>query len=497
MSDLFVKKSIERVLQQAGPDNGLKRSLTAFSLIMLGIGAIIGAGLFIRTSAAAADNAGPSVTISFILAGIGCTFAGLCYAEFASRIPIAGSAYTYSYVTMGELVAWIIGWDLVLEYALGAATVAIGWSQYLNKLLGYITINDQALYIPYEWCHSPFQSALDASGVLHHGIVNIPACVSVLLISAFLIRGISGSALFNSLIVLVKVAIVLLFILFGWQFINPANHTPYIPAPTVYVDSQGIVHDFGGLPGIIGAAGTVFFAFIGFDAVSTAAQETINPKRNMPIGILGSLTICTVLYILFSYVLTGVASTEDFRTVGQEASITYAIQTHMTGYSWLAQLVTVAILIGLSSVLLVLLMAQSRIFYSMSRDGLLPSVFSDIHPKFKTPYKSNILFALIVGVLAAVVPGAVVGNMTSIGTLFAFILVCAGLILLRYNDPATQTSFRTPFVPLTPILGIITCGIMVYGLGYLNWLRLLVWMAIGLTIYFSYSKRHSQINSAK
>lgn len=494
MSRLFAKKPLETVTRQSGSENELKRSLTAFSLIMLGIGAIIGAGLFIRTAAAAADNAGPSVTISFVLAGVGCAFAGLCYAEFASRIPIAGSAYTYSYVTMGEIVAWVIGWDLVLEYALGAATVAIGWSQYLNKLLGYITINGQAPYIPYEWCHSPFQSAVDALGVMHYGILNIPALCSILLVSALLIRGISGSALFNNLIVLVKITIVILFILFGWQFINPINHTPYIPPPVIYIDTQGITHAFGGVSGIIGAAGTVFFAFIGFDAVSTAAQETINPKKNMPIGILGALIVCTILYILFSYVLTGVASTEDFRTAGQEASITYAIQTYMTGYTWLAQLVTVAILIGLSSVLLVLLMAQSRIFYSMSRDGLLPKIFSEIHPKYQTPYKSNVLFAVVVGLISALVPASIVGNMTSIGTLFAFILVCAGLILLRRAHPEVQSSFRTPFVPLTPILGIITCGTMIYGLGYLNWLRLLVWMMIGLIIYFSYSKSHSHIN---
>lgn len=493
ISDLFAKKSVKQILEQAGPDNQLNRSLTAFSLILLGIGAIIGAGLFIRTAAAAADNAGPSVTIGFALAGLGCTFAGLCYAEFASRIPIAGSAYTYAYVTMGEIVAWIIGWDLILEYALGAATVAIGWSQYFNKLLGYIVIDGQPLYIPYEWCHSPFQSAIDASGLKQMGILNIPAFFSVILISILLVRGISGSALFNSLIVMLKILIVVLFILFGWQFINPVNHSPYIPPPEVYVDSQGILHDFGGIPGIIGAAGTVFFAFIGFDAVSTAAQETINPKKNMPIGILGSLAICTVLYILFSFVLTGLASTQDFRTVGQEASITYAIQTYMIGYSWLAKLVTVAILIGLSSVLLVLLMAQSRIFFSMSRDGLLPKTFSIIHPKFKTPYKSNILFAVIVGLISALVPGAVVGNMTSIGTLFAFVLVCAGLIVLRYTTTQIESSFRTPFVPITPILGIITCGVMIYGLGLLNWIRLFIWMAIGLVIYFSYSKSHTQI----
>ena len=486
---------MKQILEQAGPDNQLKRSLTAYSLIMLGIGAIIGAGLFIRTAAAAADNAGPSVTISFVLAGIGCTFAGLCYAEFASRIPIAGSAYTYAYVTMGEIIAWIIGWDLILEYALGAATVAIGWSQYFNKLLGYIVINGQPLYIPYEWCHSPFQSAINYEGIKQTGILNVPAFFSVILISILLVRGISGSALFNSFIVIVKVLIVVLFILFGWQFINPINHTPYIPPPEVYVDSQGILHNFGGIPGIVGAAGTVFFAFIGFDAVSTAAQETINPKKNMPIGILGSLAICTVLYILFSFVLTGLASTEDFRTVGQEASITYAIQTYMTGYTWLAQLVTAAILIGLSSVLLVLLMAQSRIFFSMSRDGLLPHIFSVVHPKFKTPYKSNILFAIVVGIIAALVPGSIVGNMTSIGTLFAFVLVCTGLIILRYTTPLIETSFRTPFVPLTPVLGIITCGAMIYGLGFLNWIRLLIWMVIGLVIYFSYSKSHSEIKN--
>lgn len=495
MSNLFAKKSVERVLEQAGPDNALKRSLTAFSLIMLGIGAIIGAGLFIRTAAAAADNAGPSVTISLVLAGIGCAFAGLCYAEFASRIPIAGSAYTYSYVTMGELVAWIIGWDLILEYALGAATVAIGWSEYFNRFLGYINVGGKPLYIPYEWCHSPFQSAVDASGGMQTGILNIPAFISVLLVSALLVRGISGSALFNSLIVMLKIAIVIMFIVFGWQFINPANHDPYIPLPEIYTDSQGLTHNYGGMLGIVGAAGTVFFAFIGFDAVSTAAQETINPKRNMPIGILGSLTICTTLYILFSYVLTGLASTEDFRTVGQEASIIYAIQSHMTGYAWLAQWVSGAILIGLSSVLLVLLMAQSRIFYSMSRDGLLPSLFSAVHPRFKTPYKANLLFAVIVGLIAAFIPGAVVGDMTSIGTLFAFVLVCAGLIVLRRTAPEMESSFRTPFVPLTPLLGIVTCSVMIYGLGFLNWIRLLIWMAIGLVIYFSYSRHHSHVFS--
>ncbi|CDR35161.1 amino acid permease [Criblamydia sequanensis] len=497
MTQLFIKKPLKVILNQAEEgERGLKRTLTPFSLIMMGIGAIIGAGLFIKTASAAADNAGPSVTIGFILAGLGCAFAGLCYAEFASKIPIAGSAYTYSYAILGELVAWIIGWDLILEYALGAATVAIAWSQYFNKLLGFITINGIPLAIPDQLCHSPFESFMNASQVMEHGIMNIPALLSVILISLLLIRGISGSAFVNNVIVFLKVAIVILFIILGWPFMDPSNHTPFIPPPSVYVDPSGITHDFGGLPGILGAAGVVFFAFIGFDAVSTAAQETINPKRAMPIGILGSLIVCTVLYILFSYVLTGIASTEDFRYAGKEASVTYVIETYMTGYGWLAKLVTLAILIGLSSVLLVLLMAQSRVFYSMSRDGLLPKMFSDIHTRFRTPYKSNILFVCVVGFLAAFVPGPVVGNMTSIGTLFAFTLVCAGIIMLRRsNFSENSDQFKTPFVPFVPIMGILICGIMIISLGTLNWIRLIVWMGIGLVIYFSYGRFHSHMQT--
>lgn len=501
MRNIFAKKTLTTILNQA-EHTRLDRSLTGFSLVMLGIGAIIGAGLFIRTAAAAADNAGPSVTLSYLLAGIGCTFAGLCYAEFASRIPIAGSAYTYSYAIMGELVAWIIGWDLLLEYGLGAATVSIAWSEYLNKMLAYIHIDGTPLAIPYEWIHSPMETDYDSTGTLHRGILNIPAFLVTGLMSLLLLRGISGSALFNNFIVVVKLAIVLLFVGIGWQFINPENQTPYISPPSLYIDQEGISHHFGGITGIIGGAGIVFFAFIGFDAVSTAAQETINPKRNMPVGILGSLAVCTVLYVLFSYVLTGVASTEDFRTAGEEASVTYAIQTYMTGYEWLAKFVTLAILLGLSSVMLVLLMAQSRICYSMSRDKLLPAMFSDIHPRFNTPYKSNLLLALFVGLLSAFLPADLIGSMTSIGTLFAFILVCAGIIIMRKNqrlNPDEQSisqepGFRTPWVPLVPFLGIITCGIMIYGLGYLNWMRLVVWMAIGLLIYFCYSRRLAPVN---
>jgi basic amino acid/polyamine antiporter, APA family len=486
---LFVKKPLSVLLGEAeDSEKGLRRTLTAGSLVALGIGAIIGAGLFVRTAAAAANNAGPAVTIGFIIAGVGCALAGLCYAEFASMIPIAGSAYTYSYATMGEFVAWIIGWDLILEYALGAATVSIAWSEYLNKLLTTFFHTS----IPYQWSHSPFEH--DTAGMT--GIMNIPALFIILLLTMLLIKGTRESAFVNGLIVITKVAIVILFIGFGWSFINPANHTPFIPPAQTYVDTQGVPHNFGGILGILGAAGVVFFAFIGFDAVSTAAQEAKNPKKDMPMGILGSLAICTVLYILFAYVLTGVGSTEDFRHAGKEASVAYAIQTYMTGFGWLAKLVTVAILAGFSSVILVMLMGQSRVFYSMSNDGLLPKIFSDIHPKFRTPYKSNMLLFLFVGVFSAFVPGDIVGDMTSIGTLFAFILVCAGVIIMRKTDPDVKRGFRTPLVPFVPILGMLVCGAMVFGLGWPNWSRLLVWLLIGFVIYFTYSAKKSKLRNS-
>jgi basic amino acid/polyamine antiporter, APA family len=360
---IFSRKHLSHLLASTDDaERSLNRTLGAGNLIALGIGAIIGAGLFVRTAAAAAYDAGPAVTISFVIAGIGCAFAGLCYAEFSSMIPIAGSAYTYSYATMGELVAWIIGWDLILEYAVGAATVGIAWSEYLNKLLEVFKINGKPLHVPYEWCHSPFEKMTDAAGV-HSGIMNIPAFFIILVLSLLLIRGMKESAVVNAIIVISKVAIVVAFIVLGWGFINPANHEPFIPPASTYTEpTTGITHNFGGIWGILGAAGTVFFAFIGFDAVSTAAQEARNPKKDMPIGILGSLAVCTVLYILFAYVLTGVASVNDFRTSGKEASVVFAINKYMTGYQWLGNLVTVAILFGFSSVILVMLMGQSRVF---------------------------------------------------------------------------------------------------------------------------------------
>src|SRR3989449_2727744 len=488
MAKLFATKPFSVLMADAQEpgEKSLKRTLGPWALIALGIGAIIGAGLFVRTAAAIAERAGPSVTLAFLVAGLGCAFAGLCYAEFASMIPIAGSAYTYSYATMGELVAWIIGWDLCLEYAVGAATVSIAWSEYFNKVLEYVGMN-----VPYQWCHSPFETS--TAGVT--GIVNIPAVVILLILSALLIRGMQESAFVNSLIVITKVSIVLMVIAIGWGFINPANHTPYIPSPTTYTTSEGVTHPYGGIMGILGAAGVVFFAFIGFDAVSTAAQEAKNPKRDMPIGILGSLVICTVLYVLFSHVLSGVATVEDFRTAGKEASVSFAIAKYMTGYAWMAKFVTVAILAGFSSVILVMLLGQSRVFYSMSADGLVPKVFSDVHPKFRTPWKSNMLFFVFTGLLAAFVPADVTGEMTSIGTLFAFILVCLGVWIMRVRSPELERGFRVPAAPLVAILRIITCGAMIYGLRWTNWMRLIVWLAIGLVFYFSYGKSHSRINA--
>jgi APA family basic amino acid/polyamine antiporter len=489
---LFTKKPMHALLSEASDsEKGMKRTLSAGSLVALGIGAIIGAGLFVRTAAAAAQNAGPSVTLGFIVAAIGCALAGLCYAELSSSIPISGSAYTYTYATMGELLAWIIGWDLILEYAVGAATVGIAWSEYLNNLLVQVF---HVKAIAYEWCHSPFEHSIpDAMGVVHTGIINLPALGIVTLLSLLLIKGTQESAFVNGLIVITKVSIVILIIILGWGFVKSSNHTPYIPEPSIYTDHQGIEHHFGGILGILGAAGVVFFAFIGFDAVSTAAQETKNPKTAMPIGILGSLAVCTVLYILFAHVLTGIAPVEFFRTDGREASVVAAINTYMPGYQWLGKLVTVAILAGFSSVILVMLLGQSRVFYSMSKDGLLPPAISALHPKFKTPYKANLIILILVGAFAAFIPGDVVGDMTSIGTLFAFILVCAAVIILRKTNPELHREFKTPLVPLVPILGIIVCAAMIFGLGWTNWLRLFAWLAIGLVIYFVYSKKKSHL----
>ena len=489
MANLFARKSIDRLMEESREvgEHTLKRSLGPMNLIALGIGAIIGAGLFVRTAAAIADRSGPSVVLAFIVAGIGCALAGLCYAEFASMIPVAGSAYTYSYATMGELVAWIIGWDLILEYAVAAATVAIAWSEYANRVLEWF-----GWRIPYQWSPSFFEHEA-ATGM--RGMMNLPAVLILFLLTLLLIRGTKESAVVNGFIVILKVTIVLLVIGLGWGFINPANHTPFIPAATSYTTPEGITHAYGGILGILGGAGVVFFAYIGFDAVSTAAQEARNPKRDMPIGILGSLALCTILYVLFAYVLSGIATVADFRTTGREASVAFAISKYMHGYEWLSKAVTLAILAGFSSVILVMLLGQSRVFFSMSRDGLVPKTFSDVHPKYRTPYKSNWLFFVFTGLFAAFVPADVSGEMTSIGTLFAFILVCAGVWILRVRRPDLERGFTVPAVQVVSTLGIIVCGAMIYGLGWTNWMRLFVWLAIGLVLYFAYGKHHSRLNA--
>jgi basic amino acid/polyamine antiporter, APA family len=477
---LFRTKPLAALLAQVNETSGLKRTLRWPGLIALGIGAIIGAGLFARTPAAAAQNAGPGVTISFIIAATGCAFAGLCYAEFAAMIPIAGSAYTYAYVTMGELVAWIIGWALILEYGLGAATLSIYWTEYFNNLFPNL--------IPWVWRHSPLQ--IDpASGA--HGIVNAPALVILLIMTLLLIKGISESASVNAVIVGVKVTIVIIIIAIGWHFISPANHTPFVLAQ----DSSHMSYFKHGWGGVLGGAGVVFFAFIGFDAVSTAAQETIDPGKNMPIGILGSLAICTCLYILFSWVLTGIAPALDFidPSKGKEASVSYAIKTYMPGYGWLSVLVSIAILAGFSSVMLVMLLGQSRVFYSMSKDGLLPKLFAEVHPKFRTPYKCNWVLYVFVGLIGAFLPGDITGNMTNLGTLFAFVLVCIGIWVMRKTNPNHPRPFRAPLVPLVPILGVIFCLAMIISVDLTSKIAAGSWMVIGLVVYFAYAKRHSNL----
>lgn len=473
--DLLIKESNET------GEHALKRSLGSFHLVALGIGAIIGAGLFSLTGIAAADNAGAAVTLSFVIAALGCAFAGLCYAEFASMIPIAGSAYTYSYATMGELVAWIIGWDLVLEYALGAATVAVSWSSYLSKFLGNF-----GLMLPYQLSHSPAESIILADGSVLNGMINLPAIFIVCALSLLLIKGTQESAFMNSILVALKVVVVLVFIAIGWHFINPQNHHPFIP------QNSGVWGEYG-WSGVFRGAAVVFFAYIGFDAVSTAAQESKNPKKGMPIGILGSLVISTILYLLFSYVMTGMANYTEFK--GSAAPVAVAIAK--TPYAWLQQFIIMAILAGYTSVILVMLLGQSRIFYSMSRDGLLPKMFSDLHPKHKTPYKNNLLFMVFTSLLAGFVNISELGHMVSIGTLFAFVLVAIGVMIMRKTMPDAPRVFKTPLVPLVPILGIIVCVSMMLSLPIITWIRLIVWMAAGFIIYFLYSRYHSKVRNAE
>lgn len=477
-SPLFATKPLERLLHEAegvGEKTTLNRTLSAVNLVALGIGAIIGAGIFTLTGHAAADYAGPAIVISFLVSAFGCALAGFCYSEFATMIPIAGSAYTYAYATMGELLAWIIGWDLVLEYALGAATVAIGWSGTLVSLLHSLGIN-----LPPALIASPMHPVTLPTGETVYGIINLPAVFIVVAISLLLMVGIEESAKVNAIVVALKVAVVVVFIAVGYGYINPANHVPFIPENTG--------GDKYGWPGIFRGASAIFFAYIGFDAVSTAAQEAKNPKRDMPIGIIGSLAICTLLFVGFAWVLTGVV---NYKELNVASPVALAVDRMQIG--WLGLLMKIAVLAGLTSVMLVMLLGQSRVFFSMSRDGLLMPVFSRLHPRFRTPYLSNVMLMIFVGIFAAFFPISVVGEMTNIGTLFAFVLVSIGIIIMRKTQPDLPRPFRTPFVPFLPIASVLVNTWLMTNLGLENWLRLFGWLAIGLTIYFSYGRYHSRL----
>ncbi len=477
--NLFVKKPIEAIIANSEEgEHKLKRTLGPMSLIALGIGAIIGAGLFSLTGIAAAENAGPAVVLSFVVAAIGCTFAGMCYSELASMIPVAGSAYTYTYATMGELVAWIIGWDLVLEYAVASAVVAVSWSRYVGSLL-----HDFGITIPARFAACPFDLVKLPDGSEAHGFINIPAIIIIVLISILLMLGIKESANVNGVIVIVKLIVVLTFIFVGVHYIKTENYVPFIPPNT------GTFGEFG-ISGIMRAAGVIFFAYIGFDTVSTAAQESRQPQKDVPIGIIGSLIICTILYLAFSSVLTGMVNYKAMK--GDAAPVATAI--NLTPYPWLQMMVKFGIVSGFTSVILVLLLGQSRVFYSMSRDGLLPKLFSQIHPQWKTPWLSNVIFMFFISFFAGFFPISKLGHMTSIGTLLAFVIVCAGVMILRYTQPNVPRPYKVPFVPVFPILGILVCLSMMTSLDQDTWWRLFIWLAIGLVIYFSYSRFHSRLN---
>src|SRR5579872_227839 len=506
MANLLATKPLNLILSEAHEtgEHSLRRALGPTNLITLGIGAIIGTGIFVITGTATAEHSGPAIVLSFVFAAVGCVFAGLCYAEFASMIPVAGSAYTYGYATLGELVAWIIGWDLVLEYAFGAATVASGWSGYFISLLGDFGIRLPASMAGTHWdeflyYHNHWESAklltpklktlgIDPATLPHaHGVFNLLGFIVILLTTLVLVLGIKESANFNSAIVIIKVAVLIVFIGIGTNYLFKhsdliaANWHPFIPPNTGNFGEYGI-------SGILRAAGIIFFAYIGFDAVSTAAQEAKNPEKDMPIGILGSLAICTVLYILVALVLTGLVSYKNL-----DVRDPLAIGIDSTGVRSGSLLVKVGALMGLSSTIVVMLMGQSRVFFSMARDRLLPKAFSNVHPRFRTPWISSLTVGTFVALLAASLPINVLDEMVSIGTLLAFVIVCAGVWVLRRRNPNLPRPFKTPWVPFTPIMGMLISLAMMVSLTGLTWIRLGVWLVIGMFIYMFYGRFHSRV----
>jgi basic amino acid/polyamine antiporter, APA family len=469
-SGLMGRKSVDAILESGEGEQQLSKSLGALSITAMGIGAIIGAGIFVLTGTAAAQYAGPGIMLSFVLGGIACAFVGLCYSEMAALIPVAGSSYTYTYATLGEFFAWLIGWDLILEYAMGAATVAVGWSGYVTSIL-----KDVGIVIPAQFAHAP-GTPIDGGGT---ALFNLPAVLIVALITLLLMRGTKESARFNNIMVAVKLTVVVAFIALGWGHVDSANWHPLIP------ENDGTFGHYG-YSGILRGAGVVFFAFIGFDAVSTAAQEARRPQKDMPIGILGSLAVCTILYVLVAAVLTGLV---PYKALNVPDPIAKGVD--VIGIGWFALLIKLGALTGLTTVILVLLYGQSRIFFTMAQDGLLPKTFSHVHPTYQTPYRSQALIGVGVALVAALVPINILGEMVSIGTLAAFILVCGAVIYLRRTDRHMKRPFRAPAVPVVPILGILFCLLLMAGLPLDTWLRLLIWMVIGLVVYFFYGRKHS------